>query len=557
VVSHPSHKDKGVARMGHPGLLSLGENEQRLLCFIMLGWRVILCNVRFGSGRLGLFRGTMSMMKRNVWLGSGLRWVMAAVVSLLVTLVLVLVPANASIASIVYLVLVVWFATFAGHEVSIFLAILCSIVFDYYFLEPLHSLGLTGFQSWLTMIAFVVSCIVVGRVAERARRQTLQAVQRREEIERLYALNQEMMLHEDAAGLVREIPRLIEQNFALDAVLLYLRDEDQLYSSVPLTSTTIADALRTASAVWELDAELLEGFTPMNLVFGMNSVGTLAWKPAKLSHEVAASVTAQVAIVITRAHAVEASARLEAARSTDRLRTALIDSLTHELRTPLTAIRAAATTLLDGYGLDDASRTELATIVDEESSRLDSLIGEAMEVAEIESDGIRVKPEPLHTETFLEQAVQQSRPELASRRVTILVQKPDNPVWFDSHVIGRVLRHLLENAARYTPENSRIRLHSRRTLDRLEFLVEDDGPGIDPQDLPLIFEKFYRGRNRATAAKGSGMGLAITRALLAAHGGSIEAESTSGRGTTFRLWVPLVERPSMPISGERNPSIQS
>jgi two-component system sensor histidine kinase KdpD len=459
--------------------------------------------------------------------------------------------ADSGTAGILYLVLVVWAATLAGRAVSIYLAVIASFLFDYYFLEPLHSLGLSGFQSWLAMVSFVVSCIVVGRVAERARRETRQAEQRREDVERLYALSQEMMLHEDAAGLIREIPRLVEHNFSLDAVLLYVRDEDQLYSSVPNTSVegavaftpeAMRAALRAVSSAWEPNSELPQGYTPMNLVFGMNSVGTLAWKPATLSREVATSVAAQVAIAITRANAMEASARLEAARAADKLRTALIDSLTHELRTPLTAIRAAATTLLDGHGLDDETRTELATIVDEESSRLDSLIGEAMEVAEIESDGIRVRPEPLHTGTFLEQAVEESHDQLANHRITIIVQQPDSPVWFDPHVIGRVLRHLLENAARYTPPNCRILLRSRRALGKVEFVVEDDGPGIDAHDLPLIFEKFYRGRQRANTPKGSGMGLSITRALMAAHGGAIDVVSTPGRGTTFSLWIPLVER---------------
>ena len=481
-----------------------------------------------------------------------LRWLLSTCVAALATYALVELKADSGTAGILYLMLVVWAATLAGRALSIYLAVIASFFFDYFFLPPLHSFGLTGSQSWLAMISFIISCVIVGRVAERARRQTQQAEQRREDVERLYALSQEMMLHDDAAGLIREIPRLVEQNFALDAVLLYVRDEDQLYSSVPASSAKNAtpafvpeemrQALRAVSAAWEPNSELPQGYVPVNLVFGMNSVGTLAWKPATLSREVATSVAAQVAIAITRSNAIEASARLEAARAADRLRTALIDSLTHELRTPLTAIRAAATTLLDGSGLDDETRLELATIVDEESSRLDSLIGEAMEVAEIESDGIRVKPEPQHTGTFLEHAVEQSHDQLAHHRVTIIVQQPDTPVWFDPHVIGRVLRHLLENAARYTPTNSRIHLRSRRMPDRIEFLVEDDGPGIDTHDLPLIFEKFYRGRKRITAAKGSGMGLSITRALMAAHGGAIDVTSTLGRGTTFRLWVPLVEK---------------
>jgi two-component system sensor histidine kinase KdpD len=485
----------------------------------------------------------MDLLQLFEWLREGLRWLLASAITLFVTTVLVLMHADSGTAGILYLVLVVWAATLAGRAVSIYLAIIVSFLFDYYFLEPLHSLGLSGFQSWLAMTAFVVSCIIVGRVAERARKQTRQAEQRREDVERMYALSQEMMLHEDAAGLIREIPRLVEHNFVLDAVLLYVRDEDRLYSSVPnipahglttFSPEAMREALRAVSSAWEPDSELPQGYTPMNLVFGMNSVGTLAWKPATLSREVATSVAAQVAIAITRAHAMEASARLEAARSADRLRTALIDSLTHELRTPLTAIR--------GHGLDNETTIELATIVDEESSRLDSLIGEAMEVAEIESDGIRVRPEPLHTGTFLEQAVEQSHDQLANHRITIIVQQPDTPVWFDPHVIGRVLRHLLENAARYTPINSRVLLRSRRVLGKVEFSVEDDGPGIDLHDLPLIFEKFYRGRQRVTATKGSGMGLSITRALMVAHGGGIDVSSTPGRGTTFRLWIPLVER---------------
>jgi two-component system sensor histidine kinase KdpD len=496
------------------------------------------------------------------WIQEGLRWLAATAVMFLISVVLVWVHAHASTAGILYLVVVVWFATLAGREVSLYLALISALLFDYYFLAPRYSFNLSGSQSWLTMIAFVVSCVIVSRVAERARRQTRQAEQRREDVERLYALGQEMMLHDDAAGLVREIPRLVQSNFALDAVLLYVRDEDCLYSSVSVDSPTMLATLRTASATWEPNAELPEGFAPMNLVFGMNSVGTLAWKPATLSHEVATSIAAQVAIAITRAHAIEASARLEAARSADRLRTALIDSLTHELRTPLTAIRAAATTLTssfaEGYGLDDATRTELATIVDEESARLDSLIGEAMEVAEIEADGIRVKPEPLHTATFLEQAVEQSRDQLASHRVSIIVEpsgNPDNPVWFDPHIIGRVLRHLLENAARYTPANSRILLRSRRIAGRLEFLVEDDGPGIDSRDLPLIFEKFYRGKHRGSTAKGSGMGLAITRALLAAHSGFIEAESAPDHGTIFRFWIPLIEKSSSTAAGKTTQNV--
>jgi two-component system sensor histidine kinase KdpD len=126
--------------------------------------------------------------------------------------------------------------------------------------------------------------------------------------------------------------------------------------------------------------------------------------------------------------------------------------------------------------------------------------------------------------------------------VTIDVEEPDRPAWFDPHLLGRVLRHLIENAARYSPAGSRIVLRAGRRDGKLEFSVEDNGTGIDAADLPLIFEKFYRGKKGKKLGKGSGMGLAIVRAILAAHGGAIQAESVPGQGAAFRFWVPLVEK---------------
>jgi signal transduction histidine kinase len=138
--------------------------------------------------------------------------------------------------------------------------------------------------------------------------------------------------------------------------------------------------------------------------------------------------------------------------------------------------------------------------------------------------------------------VEESRKILAAHRVTIAVEGEDQPAWFDPHLLGRVLRHLLENAGKHTPPGTRITLSSRRVGERLVFCVEDNGPGIDALDLPLIFEKFYRGKKRLRKGKGSGMGLAIARAILAAHAGAIEVTSAPSQGASFRFWVPLVEK---------------
>jgi two-component system sensor histidine kinase KdpD len=351
-----------------------------------------------------------------------------------------------------------------------------------------------------------------------------------------------MMLHEDAAGLIRDLPLLIDRIFALDGVVLYVGDQDEFHASATDLPISIQASMRAMTQGSHPTLFIPGGFFVTTLMMGLRPVGALGWKPAALSREVATAVGAQVAIALTRALAVEAAARLEAAREGERLRSALIDSLTHELRTPLTSIRAAATTLMQAEGLDEAGRLDLASLVDEEASRLDTLIGQAVQMAEIDANVVQVHLAKQQPRVLLDQVVDESRAALASHRVGIDVEGQDGPAWFDPHLLGRVLRHLVENAARYSPPGTRIVLGSRRANGRLEFRVEDNGPGIDSSDLPLIFEKFYRGKRGKKAGKGSGMGLAIVKAILAAHGGSIEVESTPGQGTIFRFWVPLVER---------------
>lgn len=471
-----------------------------------------------------------------------LQWLGATLAAALTTVGLSMTGAGATTAGMVFLVVVVVTATQAGLAISLYSALLCALSFDYFFLLPIHTFILDGPQEWVSMLTFAVSSLVAGRVAERARKQKEEAEQRREDVERLYLLSQEMMLHEDAAGLIRNLPSLVAKIFALESVVLHVQDRDQYVSTAAELAELFKANLREVTGGAHASIAQQDGFEAHALMVGMRAVGAMAWRPAHLSREVATAVSAQVGIALTRAIAIEASARMEASREGDRLRAALIDSLTHELRTPLTSIRAAATTLTQNEGLDDALRRELATVVDEESAHLDALIGEAVEMAELDANVLKVQAEPRHTRTLLEHAVEESHTVLGRHQVSLMVQEPDRPVWFDAKLLGRVFRHLIENAALYSPPESRIVLRSRRVEGRLEFEVEDSGPGIEKVDLPHIFEKFYRGIRGARLGKGTGMGLAIARAIMLAHGGGIAVESNPEHGSTFRFWVPLVEK---------------
>lgn len=470
------------------------------------------------------------------------QWLGATLAAVVTTVGLGLAKAHGTTAGMIFLVVVVVTATQAGIVISLYSAVLCAISFDYFFLPPVHTFILAGPQEWVSMLTFAISSLVAGRVAERARKQKEQAEQRREDVERLYQLGQEMMLLEDTEALIRELPSLIRRIFVLNGVVLFVQERDQFVSAeMELTELFKAD-LREVAAGGIVSAGLSGNCEAHALLVGMRSLGAIAWYPVGLARELATAIGVQIGIALTRAIAIEAGARVEALRESDRLRSALIDSLTHELRTPLTSIRAAASTLVQGEGLDDALRRELAAVVDEESAHLDALIGEAIEMAEIDANVLKVQMAPQHTRTLLEHAVAESRGALARHQVVLMVQEPDLPVWFDRRLLGRVLRHLIENAAIYSPPESRIVLRSRRVESRLEFEVEDNGPGIDRVDLPHIFEKFYRGKRGAKLGKGTGMGLAIARAIVVAHGGDISVETNPEHGSTFRIWVPLIKQ---------------
>jgi two-component system, OmpR family, sensor histidine kinase KdpD len=470
------------------------------------------------------------------------QWMGATLAAVLTTVGLGLAHAHPATAGMIFLVVVVVTATQAGLFISLYSAVLCALAFDYFFLPPFHTFILAGPQEWVSMFTFAISSLVAGRVAERARKQKDEAEERREDVECLFQISQEMILHQDAASLIRDLPHLLRRIFSLEEVALYVQDRDEFESTATDLSQMFKANLRDLAKAGQNASADQDGFESHVLSVGVRPVGALAWQPASLSREVATAVCAQIGIALSRAMAIEASARLEASRESERLRAALIDSLTHELRTPLTAIRAAATTLTQDQGLDDPLKKELATVVDEESARLDALIGEAVEMAEIDANVVRVQTSPRHTRTLLEQVVAESRTSLRRHQAVLMVQEPDRPVWFDAQLLGRVFRHLIENAARYSPPEGRIVLRARRVEGRLEFEVEDNGPGIDKADLPHIFDKFYRGKKGRVIGKGTGMGLAIARAIVRAHGGELDVESSPEHGSTFRFWVPLVEK---------------
>jgi two-component system sensor histidine kinase KdpD len=245
-----------------------------------------------------------------------------------------------------------------------------------------------------------------------------------------------------------------------------------------------------------------------------------------------------IGIAIERAGAIEKLSQAEAARQSETLRSVLLDSVTHELRTPLTGIKAAVTGLLSDYDLDEAQRKELLTVINEETDRLDRLVGEATEMAQLDAHKVELHFAPADMEAVIESAVEGSRAILGQHPIEVHVPPALPKVRVDSDRIAEVLKNLLENASKYSPPAQPITITAEPKGNRIVTSVTDRGAGIDDFEQSLIFDKFYRGRDQRYTVQGTGMGLAIAKAIVEAHDGTISVTSQPGHGSVFSFELP-------------------
>jgi two-component system sensor histidine kinase KdpD len=273
---------------------------------------------------------------------------------------------------------------------------------------------------------------------------------------------------------------------------------------------------------------------------GVRPRGLLLINGVSLSTETLEAIGGLISVSIDRAQALEDVTRGEAAKESERLRSLMIDSITHELRTPLTAIKAAASTLLLPKTLDGEEQRELLTVIDEESDRLNQLVSEAVEMAQLDTKEVHMTFAPTEVGALVEKAVSNCSSLLDDREVRVsLPALPE--VMADADFITKVLTNLIENAAKYSPAGSPISVSAERKGGVVSVSVADRGIGIDLSEQSLIFERFYRASVPSQQTWGTGMGLAISRAIIEAHQGTLSVTSQLGEGSVFSFTLPVVE----------------
>ena len=431
-----------------------------------------------------------------------------------------------------------------GLQPAVFMALVATVAFNYYFLPPVGTLTIADPQNWVALFAFLVTAIIASQLAERARREAQRANERRGEAERLYKFSQQLLASDNVVELLNAIPQYIVESLGVKAAAIALPNRPDVYrSSSAIHDLELHDlqlvCLRGEPMRGEARTDPEKRAVIMPLRMGVRVVGSVGVTGALLSRETLEAMSSLIAIAIERAGAIEKLGRAEASRESEQLRSALLDSVTHEFRTPLTAIKASATSLLSSAGLDAAQRLELLTVINEESDRLNRLVGEAAEMAQLDANQFELQWGAHPIQEAVQAALEKAKPALGRHPVEVRLPRDLPPARMDQGRITEVVTQLLENAAKYSPPESPIHVAGEVRNQMVMTSVADRGPGIDDFEQSLIFEKFYRGRDQRPRVQGTGMGLAIAKAIVEAHGGKIGVTSQPGHGSVFYFTLPV------------------
>jgi two-component system sensor histidine kinase KdpD len=430
---------------------------------------------------------------------------------------------NATTVALSFLLVVLAVAAVWGLAEAIACSVLGSLLFNYSFLPPIGRWTIADPQNWVALFAFLAVSIVASHLSEAARDRAREAVKHQQETERLYALSRRiLLLNGEPAQVASEVAGLIRQTFDAPAVALHHAESGQSFLAGE------ERALGSAAPVTTIPVSL-----------GGKPLGKIALAGVALSDGARAAIANLAAIALETAHSRGVAIHAESARQSEEFKSTLLDALAHELKTPLTSLKAASTALLHEASARTAPERELLAVIGEETDRLNSLISETLQMARLEAGKLHLNATPCSAEELLRGTLEQSRRSLQDRAVELRVPPGLPDVEADRGLIHSVLRNLLENSARYSRPGGRIAVSAEPSDQGVQISVADEGPGLGEPELSAIFEKYYRVAGARDAVPGMGLGLAIAREIVAAHGGRMWAESTPGRGMRVSFTLPI------------------
>jgi two-component system, OmpR family, sensor histidine kinase KdpD len=436
------------------------------------------------------------------------------------------------------------------------------LAFDFFFVPPYRTFAVADAQYAITFAIMLVVAVIISTLAARLRRQIHSARARERSLEALYRLSLELSavsgIHQLALTAQRGVAGMFDT-----AVTIYLPGEGSgLQPAVSASEDVAAGQREGAVATWVFDHGEMAGsgtdtlpdaaalYLPMAThrgVAGVLSVVPPDGEPllSPANRQLLETLSAQIGAAIERDELADATRKALLQMERERLRSSLLSSVSHDLRTPLAVIAGTSSTLLElDWEGDRAGRDDLLNVIVQESSRLARLVENLLSMTRLDAGSIRVEKQWFPFEDVVGSALGRLHTELAGRTVNKSLASDLPLVPLDGVLIEQVLVNLLENALRYSEDGTALDILVRAGDQGVVVQVADRGSGLAPGEEERIFEKLFRGSASAhSSERGVGLGLAISRAIVDAHGGRIWAENRAGGGAIFSLFLPIEGSP--------------
>lgn len=448
-------------------------------------------------------------------------WLFALIGPLLLTVVMAQNRENLGLSTemLLYLLLTVGVAMLGGLWASTLTAVMSSILLNYYFTPPLHTLTIRDPENMFALGVFVVVALSVASVVDLAARRTHQAARSQSESETLSFLAGSVLRGEQA------LPALLErvrEAFGMESVAMLERTGP--HGPWACVGSVGPHPVRKPE---EADVDV-----PVSDTMALALSGRML--PAE-DRRVLGAFAAQAAVVLERRRLVAEAAEARRLAEGNRIRTALLAAVSHDLRTPLAAIKASVSSLRsEDVSWSPEDEAELLEAVEDGADRLDALIGNLLDMSRLQTGTVT----PLFGDVALDEVVPGAVLGVPETSVVLDVPETLPTVWTDAGLLDRVLANVIENAVKHNPPDRRVHVRAEAVRDRVELRVVDRGPGVPDEAKERIFEPFQR-YGDAPAGNGVGLGLAVARGFAEALGGSLVAEDTPGGGLTMVLTLRM------------------
>jgi two-component system sensor histidine kinase KdpD len=464
---------------------------------------------------------------------------------------------NSTTVSLSFLLVVLAASSAYGLGPGILASIAGMFCFNFFFLPPFGTLTIHGSQNWVALFVFLVTAVTASELSSAARSRARDADRRREEVWKLYELSKDIIAKPDSETAVSSVARQVLEAFQFSYCAIFVPDNIQGWRRLAIAvdpssqhtfthdESDIENAFTTGEvglfningrggerkSTAEADRTRITAYVPLKV--GVKSIGVIVMMAPTLERGTIEAIAGLVALALERARFLKEVSRTEALRQSDELKSALLASVSHDLRT-------VDNLLQEEIDWDIRALREFHLIISEEVSRLTRLVQNLLEMARIEAGELRISKEWSSIEELFSNVLDRCFPSISSHRVVINDETGQSLVKIDSRLVAEALTNLVENGAKYSPADSQILLRAVAEDDNLIVSVSDQGPGIAPDEAGRIFDKFYRSaRQPEHQSGGTGMGLAIARGLIEAHGGRIWLESNPRQGTTFAFTMPV------------------